>query len=97
MKPRPGWHKLNINGASLGNPSIAGIGGLIRDDQGRWFKGFTRSVGSATSVTAKLWALRDVLLWQKNIGIDSIEVEMDAVSVVLKVKNSDNSCSSLSP
>ena len=30
-KPLSGWHKLNTNGASLGNPSKAGGEGLIRN------------------------------------------------------------------
>ena len=38
-KPLPGWHKLNTDGDSLGNPSKADGGGLIRDSEGRWIKG----------------------------------------------------------
>ena len=30
-KPRNGWFKLNSDGASFGNPSKAGGGGIIRD------------------------------------------------------------------
>lgn len=60
-KPLPGWFKLNTDGASLGNPGKAGGGGLIRDSEGRWIRGFSRSIGHATSVMAELWALRDGL------------------------------------
>ena len=35
--------------------------GLIRDCNGIWVKGFARSIGFATSITAELWALRDGL------------------------------------
>ena len=38
-----------------------GGGGLIRDCNGIWVKGFARSIGFATSITAELWALRDGL------------------------------------
>ena len=31
-KPVEGWRKLNIDGSSLGNPSRAGGGGIIRDE-----------------------------------------------------------------
>ena len=41
------WFKLNTNGASRGNPSKAGGGGLIRDYNGRWIKGFRDSLGMA--------------------------------------------------
>ena len=37
-------------------------GGLIRDSMGNWIKGFSRSVGFATSIIAEFWALRDGLL-----------------------------------
>ena len=55
-KPLPGWCKLNTDGASLGNLGKAGGGGLIRDSEGRWLKGYSRSIGHATSVVAELWA-----------------------------------------
>ena len=33
-KPEAGWLKLNTDGSSLGNPGLAGGGGLIRNDEG---------------------------------------------------------------
>ena len=33
-KPRHGWVKLNTDGSSLGNPRLAGGGGLIREEDG---------------------------------------------------------------
>jgi len=65
IKLPPGWYKLNTDGASLGNPSKASGGGLIRDHQGKWIKGFIRRIGLATSITAELWALRDSLMLAK--------------------------------
>ena len=52
-KPLLGWFKLNTDGASLGNPSKVGGGGLIKDSEGRWIRGFSRSIGHATSVMAE--------------------------------------------
>ena len=60
-KPPEGWFKLNLDGASCGNPGKARSGGLIRDCSGKWLKGFARSIGFATSVLAEFWALRDGL------------------------------------
>ena len=65
MKPPMDWLKLNTNGASLGNPGKAGGGGVIRDSSGKWVKGFSRSIGVATSVMAKCWAIRDRLTLAK--------------------------------
>ena len=39
--------------ASLGKLGKAGGGGIIRDSEGRWVKGFARSIGFTTSITAE--------------------------------------------
>ena len=49
-KPREGWFKLNSDGASFGNPSKAGGGGIIRDSQGAWVKGYARSIRFTLSI-----------------------------------------------
>ena len=56
-----GWHKLNRDGASWGDPGKAGGGGVIKDYHGVWVKGFSRSIGHTTSVIAEWWALQDGL------------------------------------
>ena len=48
LKPPMNWLKLNTD----------------RDSAGRWVKGFSRSIGLATNVMAKCWALRDGSNWQ---------------------------------
>ena len=82
LKSPIGWMKLNTNGAFLGNPRAAGAGGLIRNSSGEWVKGFARSVGFATSITAEFWALRDGLILASQMGLQNIEVELDAKIVV---------------
>ena len=81
-KPPEQWFKLNTNGASNGNPSKAGGGGLIRDCNGKWFKGFSRSIGHASSFIAEFWALRDGLKLALDIGVLRLVVELDAKVVV---------------
>lgn len=76
-KPLSGWYKLNTNGASLGNPGLAGGGGLIRNSQGNWIKGFSRSIGFTTSVMAELWVLRDGLQLAIQLGLNSLVVELE--------------------
>ena len=89
-KPLLGWFKLNTDGASLGNPGKAGSGVLIKDSEGRWIRGFSRSVGRATSVIAELWALRDGLKLAVQLGIGCLEVELDAKVIVEMLNNADS-------
>ena len=56
------WFKLNSEGAALGNSGKAGRGGLIRDHQGKWVKGYVRHIGFASSIIVEFWALKDGLL-----------------------------------
>ncbi|PKI60390.1 hypothetical protein CRG98_019215 [Punica granatum] len=49
-----GWIKLNMDGASKGNPGPAGAGGVLRKEDGVWIAGFARNVGIATAVVAEL-------------------------------------------
>ena len=43
----------------MGNPRRVGGGGIIRNNEGKWIKGYARAIGNTTSVAAELWALRD--------------------------------------
>ena len=83
-KPPSNWFKLNTNGASCGNPRRAGGGGVIRDSAGKWVRGFARSIGSTTSIIAEFWALKDDLQLAIQLGVQYLEVELDA-KVVLDV------------
>ena len=89
-KPPFNWFKLNTYGASCGNPGRARSGGVLRDNAGEWVRGFARSVGSTTSIVAEFWALRDGLQLAIQLGVQYLEVELDA-EVVLDVINFGNS------
>ena len=59
---------MNSDRASQGNPGCFGGGGLIRDHNGKWVKGFMRNIGKTTSVAAEFWALRDRLMLAAQLG-----------------------------
>ena len=80
-----------MDGASLGNLGKVGGGGLIRNSEGRWIRGFSRSIGYTTSVLAELWALRDGLTLAIQLGIRCLEVELDAKVIVEMLNNVDSS------
>ena len=73
-----GWVKLNINGSSLGNPGLAGGGGLIWDENGEWILGFARNIGITTSFQAKLWALCDGLSLFVDRNFSTVKVDLEA-------------------
>ena len=82
LLPPLGWAKLNTDGASSGNPGPAGGGGVIRDCRGDWVKGFSRSIGLASSVQAELRALLDGLLMTVELNIPFLEIEMDSLVAI---------------
>ena len=81
-RPNRGWHKLNTDGSSLGNPGMASGGGILHSESGTWIKAFTRKIGITTSFVAELWALRDGLNMCLNMQISALEIDLDAKVVV---------------
>ena len=71
-----------------GNPGRAGVGGVIRDVNGAWVRGFSGAIGLATNVQAELWELKVGL----DMGITAIECQSEsdsrvAVDLVLEPLN----------
>lgn len=86
-KPPRGWMKLNSDGLVLRNLRRAGGGGLIQDHDGSWVKGYARGLGHTNSIMAELWALRDGLVLAKEMGLNNLVIELDALSVVILMNN----------
>ncbi|PKI65450.1 hypothetical protein CRG98_014189 [Punica granatum] len=70
----------------MGNPGLAGVGGLIRHSLGRWVMGFMMNLGCATSPIAELKPLRQGLINAKERGVDNVIVELDAKLVLSWVR-----------
>ncbi|GAU11643.1 hypothetical protein TSUD_334560 [Trifolium subterraneum] len=49
-KPREGWIKLNCDGAYKDSLGLAGCGGLFRNSDGRWIKGYARKIGTCDAL-----------------------------------------------
>ena len=80
--PPINWFKVNSDGSSLGNPGIVGGGGLIRNENGEWVRGYARAVGATTSVIAELWALRNGIRLCIALNLQAVIFELDAKLVV---------------
>ena len=89
--------KVDSDGASAGNPGRAEGGGLLRDSNGHWVKGYARSIGFTTNVIVDLWALRDGLNLALSEGIRNLIVELDARVVVDLIKSNADSSKLYSP
>ena len=86
-KPPMGGAKLNSDGSAIGSSGRAGGGSIIRDHNGHWLKGYARPLGCTNSCMAELWTLRDDLLIAKEMGINNLIIELDALSIVVLMNN----------
>ena len=80
--PPRGWIKININGASKGNPGLAGCGGIIHDEEARWIGGFTCNLGICGPFMAKMWGSFYGLKLAWELGFRSILLESDSKLLV---------------
>ena len=96
-KPQEGWVKLNTDEASKGNPGLAGCGGVVRNEDGRWIMGFARRIGVTTSFVAELWGLREGLFLCSNLNVQFLVIELDAKAVVDVFLNPNYQNNAVSP
>ena len=50
-------------------------------------KGYARGIGHTNSFIAELWALRDGLNLAREMGLNKLIIELDALSIVLLMNN----------
>ena len=97
-RPPEGWMKLNTDGTASGDNSLAGYGGVIRDNGGHWIKGFCRRIGATSSFVAELRGVRERLMLCRNLNISSLVIQLDAKTIVDVLNNpsdADNIISSI--
>ncbi|KAL4296817.1 hypothetical protein GQ457_12G001150 [Hibiscus cannabinus] len=79
LAPPLGWVKLNVDASVSSRDHKAGVGGVLRDDLGRWIIGFSRFLGRCDSLIAELWAIHDGLLQAWDSGYTRVELESDCL------------------
>jgi ribonuclease HI len=77
---------LNFDGASRGNPGIAGIGGAIRNQAGEIIHIFCRALGESTNNEAEFAALEQGLKILRNLRRGNIIVEGDSLLAIMAAK-----------
>ncbi|XP_059064531.1 uncharacterized protein LOC131856679 [Cryptomeria japonica] len=90
--PKPGWIKLNFDGASRGNPSPSGIGYVIKYHTGAILGKMAKSIPPDTNNIAEFKALQFGLRDCINHGFNNILVEGDSKIAInaIKRKNTPN-------
>ena len=86
VSPNP-YIKINTDGSALGNPSIAGVGGILRDHLGQWISDFSLHVGLATNNMTELAAVRQGLAMTWNMGVKYIQLELDSKMILTWLTN----------
>ncbi|XP_050225525.1 uncharacterized protein LOC126675003 isoform X2 [Mercurialis annua] len=84
--PPTDWVKLNVAGHLKANADVAGAGGIIRDESGKWLQGFTVNLGTETS-GPELWAVFKglELAWKRGYRKVVVETESHmAVEYLMK-------------
>ena len=70
--------KVNVDGSSLSNPGRSGFGGLIRNNIGDWFLGFSGFCGITSCLAAELYAIFHGLRIEYGGGHKNIIFESDS-------------------
>ncbi|KAL9437497.1 hypothetical protein AB3S75_023376 [Citrus x aurantiifolia] len=83
----PDWPSVSLNtdGARKGLEQ-AGAGGLLRDFNGNWIKGFIVNLGTCSVLSAELWGLLHGLKMAWENGFRRVQVGVDNKSVVQLLK-----------
>jgi len=81
-RPQEGWVKLNCDGAYKDSLGLAGCGGLFRNLDGRWIKGYSQKIGTYDALCAEMWGmyLGMQLAWRQ--GFHNLQVESDSKTLV---------------
>ncbi|KAK2417490.1 hypothetical protein QL285_039786 [Trifolium repens] len=88
--PLINWVKCNIDGASKGNPGLAGCGGVFRNHDADLLYCFAEPLGIASSFQAELCATMSAIEVAYKMNWNNIWIETDSTLVVLAFQNSNS-------
>ena len=85
--PYEGWVKLNIDGAAHFDSNLAGYGGLVRDENGRWIIGFAKPPDSCSTFIVECWGALCRLHEAWKMGYRRVQLECDSKSLIQCILN----------
>lgn len=68
---------LNIDGVVQMNTGLFVVGGMIRDEKGKWILGYNRFLGKYLVFVVELWGILDGLLLLHKQGHDKVLILSD--------------------
>ena len=88
--PNP-FIKLNTDGSAIGNPRLAGAGGLLRNSLSEWISGFSLHLGLTSNNMAELAVVRQGLIIAWDMGFKFIHLELNSMTVFTWLNATSNS------
>ncbi|KAF7803451.1 reverse transcriptase [Senna tora] len=71
-----------MDGSFWTHSNMVSCGGVFRDSNGKWLKGFTRKVGIGDSLLAEAWVIKTRLDIAWGLGLKKIVIEADSLSII---------------
>ena len=92
--PPSGWLKVNFDGATFPSKNLAGLGAIIRNDNGLIMAAFSQPIPLPTSVeTVEVLAARSAMCLARDLNFDQVIFEGDAEVIIKAINNGDFSSS----
>lgn len=88
---------MNVDGGVRGDTGSANCGGVIRDENGSWMRGFSARVGRCSVLEAELWGVLHGLQAAWDLGCRKVVLEIDSAKAVkcITENNGDKSNSEM--
>ncbi|CAN1745399.1 Putative ribonuclease H protein At1g65750 [Linum perenne] len=84
-----GWFILNTDGSRYTSPGSTAIGGLIRNDQGRFVQAFTANLGDCSITRAEMGAIVQEMKLAWDLGVRKLLVQSDSKAAVTILQKED--------
>ena len=88
--PTPGYVKLNFDSSAAGNPGMARVGDLVRNDKGVVLLSYSGTVGFCSINKAELLAFNIGLPEASRLNLQNLIMEGDSTYVIRWASNSPN-------